>query len=1288
MKKWWLLPVASTSLILPALALSCKNTSSERTLHFLSEKQVAEYQEKAQEYSKQALASLAEFNKYSKQKQQLEQQADLLIFSLQDLNSDLLAAKTKLFNLQAKKELLSLALASSDFSQLQDKVKQYSNSEFKIQDFLNTEFNNYLNKSYGDEQNHLPTLKQLTDRAKSLESNLNTLKQTLDNKNINLALLKDKANKTEQENAQITALEAEIQASKEQQTTISQELDQNSETMATVQNHIYQDLKQQANDQSMLDAQIAQQEQSNQEVQQQINTKQQELSTKKAEINKQISDQGLNEKIQSAFDTYSKATDEQRKYNGLLVQNDISAYSYSTKDANFDETGANSDPKYLSKQEVNKIVFPNDPFVNSPVSDSFAKNGVFQIDTNSQYSPGYAPFDNTVSFGNRQANISDTVSISFVSAERIGKTKLKASDKWELNENGVPVKVKVENIISPTVLRYKLELADAIILKVPNESGQLVEMVFDSDDAGLIPAPTEVVVEDKLDENGNPVLDENGQVVKETNKYFASAEVRRFSSNPKSINSQHFFDVLNKSTELKFRVRPGHFWTDAKGNRTKYPIVAKDFYLGLLRTQMWDTPYRLSHGGSRETDNDVRSMLINPGRFLDPRANYGNKYLFSLFNVSFDDLLKPEKSLSEDDNYTYFTIHREDESVPITQFDKVLENVSSSYEFIPAPSEYIINTSKANAETVISQKDLSDAQLKAIKSSIQNAKGLAKLSGIYWYGLSVDDTLYSGKYIGEDFNPDTLTISTVINKNYWDTEYVNDLTTIKKFSNKYASAPVEPATYSDLSYFSYLSGQKATYPFTTLSKANRDAVNKDPEGYGIAYIRALSKNTLVNTFFWSILPKEGNSAPYYNDEYAYTMWGMSAAESISTSSKNAIREATAGTGGEFRSILTAAIDWNSIASIQRSPQPVKPWITGLSPDSKINEQNDTETTVPNNLRDNNDLINAVFVVDSETGQRVNFGELGSLIKPSFTNNVNVSASDVAKSVVYSQLQERMKNLLDRVYAKFNIPSTNKISFDIYYRYLNYPDPVINALDLVIAAWNGLDPRMNVNFVKPTTEQWRNYWTGTSPFSLAGWGYDYDGIGSGIDGYSLNAKIIPTLFAIVADPEYAAKMQNLYPQLYKAAQYLKEFVQMNRFRPSISLDDFTNKLTNSNVQDIEHYFGSFKYENDGFVELSAEEASQYVDISVFSSRFWLNYTTSPVIDDPQNPGQKKIIDRLDLVELAQEVSNLAGAIPDINLAVSTQKYSKTLINPNYIVPTNFSDYDDFQRYRTVNGVRPK
>ncbi|EGS28805.1 OppA family ABC transporter substrate-binding lipoprotein [Mycoplasmopsis anatis] len=873
-----------------------------------------------------------------------------------------------------------------------------------------------------------------------------------------------------------------------------------------------------------------------------------------------------------------------------------------------------------------------------------ASNGLYTQYFNSSYSEGAYPFDSSMLSWTLSGTISESVFGKLLEYSYVGKAVYETKTKI----NGLNVE-ETTIILRPSIKKMQFDLADQILLWVDGNW-----KVYDNDDIDSV----------------------SNELNEDVTKGWKQSVVKGISSNVKSINSKEFMSDLAKATKLSFRIRPNQKWVDKNGNETKYKVVADDFRMSALRTLVYaDASYRRSHGSSIETDKLISTQFNNaPTTFTnDEPSSFTNKYLFELFNVSFDDLVDPSKSVRVDEQgNSYFTFNVLDESRD-PKFVEYLPKLLDDSSFIAAPSQYIIENASNKDVYQIQSKS---AKVEDIKTTIANLpEGSVKESGLFWYGTSIDNTLFSSRYYSSGYNPNSLYVNYKVNTHYHDKEWVNASSTIKTFSEQYSQAPSDPSIWINTISNNFISGSS---PTIRINELNSEA-KKLAQDISYDYVQAGNKDSITRNTFWSLAPvpgadnswlayMQGNSV-FYDVLYGYNVKELNNSKSVirseGTSSKtyvsvgDVLKQSTAGTGIEFKTILLSALNLGAIFNTINPDNPVKPWNNSFASASPINDK------TSNTLLDYYDEVTKTFVVDSQTGERYRFNELNNqeFMRVDDNRTFGVENSKKYQSVIFDELSEKMTALLDRVYAEKGF-TNEKVQITIPWRYSNMLATYIEANKGIVEVWNRLDKkgRLQIEFqeTRLSDDQVRDKlykffaaYNSISPVLYSGWTYDYERIGSGFDGYN-NAMKLHNLFALIAtDNEYKTKLEKSFPELVKAGLAFVKYAKTKKLSipvevwPTLSLEDANN---------LGAYLGQYKYnpETKEFSLIPAAERNQYDSLNTISAEFWLNYQSNHLNDEQA-------------VALVREIGNTQLPAFDGSGAVAGDKFIKRIVNPYYIIP---------------------
>ncbi|QDY88343.1 OppA family ABC transporter substrate-binding lipoprotein [Mycoplasma anserisalpingitidis] len=879
---------------------------------------------------------------------------------------------------------------------------------------------------------------------------------------------------------------------------------------------------------------------------------------------------------------------------------------------------------------------------------SSAKNGIYTQFFNSTYTEGAYPFESSMVSGTLSGTLSELTYGKLFEYEYVGKPLYKTKT--------VVTGLKTEEVITvlrPSVKKMSFDLADQIILTVDG-----VEKVYDSDDIDS--------VEDKLDKV-------------DPNKGWTTSVVKGFSSNPRSINSAQFAADLEKSTKLSFRIRPNQYWVDKNGEKTKYKVVADDFRISALRTLVYaDATFRRSNGSSLETDKLISNQFDrSPSTFTSEKpTGFNNKYLFTLFNVSFDDLIDPSKSLSADaSGNTYFTFNMLDSNSQ-SRFAEYLPKLLTDSTFLAAPSEYIKENS-AKKDLFYVQSSKADANL--IKDTIANLPdGAVRESGIFWYGTNVNNTLFSSRYYTSGYNANSYATNYKVNTHYHDQEWVNNSSTIKTFTEQYAQAPDEPNLWIDKISNQFLSGMS---PNIRTNELNSDAKAAATE-IGFSYAQSGNKDQIARRNFWNFAPLPGSDnswlaymngdSVFYDVLYGYSVQELNSSKSLIESngaSKNyltigeVLKQSTTGAGMEFRTILLSALNLSAVSNTINPNNEVRPWNNSFAYASPIS----SNTT--NTLVDFYDEVTQTFVVNSLTGERYTFeinGENTKFMNVKDNSTFGVESDKKFQSIIFDQLSEKMTALLDRIYQEKGFSESTKVQIRIPWRYSNMLDAYNQAHNGIVDTWTRLDKkgRLQIEYEQKRlsdeelTDKLYKFFAGFSsitPLTYSGWTYDYENIGSGLDGYN-NALNLHLIFALVAtDNEYKEKLEKSYPELVRAGLAFVEFAKTKRVSipvelwPSLTLEDANN---------LSSYLGQYTYNKDTkeFKLIPDSETSNYDSLNTITAEFWLDYQTKSLTDEQA-------------VALVREIGNTQLIPFDGQGSISASKFVKQIVNPYYTIPAS-------------------
>lgn len=885
-----------------------------------------------------------------------------------------------------------------------------------------------------------------------------------------------------------------------------------------------------------------------------------------------------------------------------------------------------------------------------------AKNGIYTQFFNSTYSEGSYPFESSMVSGTLSGTISELTYGKLFEYEYVGKPLYKTVT----TVNGLKTE-EVITVLRPSIKKISFDLADQIILTVDG-----VEKVYDSDEVDS--------VEDKLDKT-------------DPNKGWTSSVVKGISSNPRSVNSAEFQTDLEKATKLSFRIRPNQYWVDKNGEKikdgeeTKYKVVADDFRISVLRTLVYaDATFRRSNGSSIETDKLISNQFNrSPSTFTSEKpTGFNNKYLFTLFNISFDDLIDPTKSVSEDtEGNTYFSFNMLDPNSQ-SRFAEYLPKLLTDSTFLAAPSEYI-KENASNKELFYVQSSEADAEL--IRETIANLpEGAVRESGLFWYGTSVNNTLFSSRYYTSGYNANSRAVNYKVNTHYHDQEWVNDSSTIKIFTEQYSNQADEPNLWVDKISNQFINGES---PNIRTNELNSEA-KKTASEIGFSYAQSGNKDQIARRNFWNFAPLPGNDnswLAYMNGDsvffdvlYGYSVQELNSSKSViegDGASKDyltvgeVLKQSTTGAGMEFRTILLSSLNLNAVSNTINPNNEVRPWNNSFAYASAIS------SSTTNTLVDFYDEVTQTFVVNSLTGERYTFeinGENTEFMNVKDNSTFGVENDKKFQSIIFDQLSEKMTALLDRVYEEKGFSANTKVQIRIPWRYSNMLDVYNQAHNGIVNTWTRLDKkgRLQIEYEQKRlseddlTDKLYKFFAGFSsitPLTYSGWTYDYENIGSGLDGYN-NALNLHLIFALVAtDNEYKEKLEKSYPELVRAALAFVEFTKTKGDRISIPVELWPT-LSLEDANNLGSYLGKYTYDKDTkeFTLIPDSETSNYDSLNTVTAEFWLDYQTNSLTDEQA-------------VALVREIGNTQLIPFDGQGSISASKFVKQIVNPYYTIPAS-------------------
>ncbi|WP_434337088.1 OppA family ABC transporter substrate-binding lipoprotein [Mesomycoplasma conjunctivae] len=703
------------------------------------------------------------------------------------------------------------------------------------------------------------------------------------------------------------------------------------------------------------------------------------------------------------------------------------------------------------------------------------------------------------------------------------------------------------------------------------------------------------------DKEGNEFIFDNDKHEKgylPENSNSEGLTVRLTSDDKRSINSLFFRETLDKAVKVQLFIKDNIFWTDYKGELTKYPVLAKDYYYGYKWQRLLDKRYRAANGGGSKIDDEAKDKTPN----LDPKSRYfdttvNNFYLFDLFGLDVKDfdnetqfLQKYQGKNKELFDQEAITFHQ-DSSKGQTFFGAFFDKLIMSGTFQAMPSTFV-------DERVASlTKNNSQGQ----PSGIYGETGEALRFGFYWYGADFKkDLLFNSPYVLNHW--DTHRKTYFINEHYPRSNWKERLPYVYKKINFLYSKYSSPSAFTNSQFNSFREQTIPSVSFDTLNDAQKNLVASNREEFGWRLTQVNKTNAVNNSYFLTLVPGslkqnfrpevgitvDDNYYPY-NDNYAKLMFGASRSE-LAKGNVQVVKHISSGVGLQFRQIITNA--WNLYTAAQTQTSQSQAWANFVAPDNKISTKANSKTPRDFYLQVNTTKLvdsqgNVYYTKDPETEKQQNFRNLNS-------------AEEQYKAPNYSVLQAKMKEILDKFYQENNLSPTDKVEWSVLSWFINANQREIAAITNAAKAINDLDPRLNLKVTWPFTNLTRriNYIiTGTGPLSFGGWNYDYDGIGTALDG---RVQINGVGYAMLSVFDAQGPDSNLaksYPEIYRYSQAAKKF--FTPFAQKGYIRDFSEWQNATNAPD----YGA---------------DNQHLDPDM------TNFFTGSVIeeDNPDKPGEKR------------------------------------------------------------------
>ncbi|MBU4691307.1 OppA family ABC transporter substrate-binding lipoprotein [Mycoplasma zalophi] len=829
-----------------------------------------------------------------------------------------------------------------------------------------------------------------------------------------------------------------------------------------------------------------------------------------------------------------------------------------------------------------------------------------------------------------------------VSLKLLRTTPLNEPELSKTSDDNFKVVTKINK---PSFWKYTFEGAKAVVVTLADGTVK----VYDND---------------KIDDLNSQTDSQNSDGT------YSSLYVQAFSNDSRSINSKEFLNSLNSIKKLQVVVRETP-WVTSNGEKTKYTTKADDYYYSWMRTVLHSQKTRLANGSTQELEQEMNSLLPAGSTTFTKSDTYPNEYVYELYNVKSSDFYDRSKFIT---NVEGENEYKGQEALTFTPLDdtanilgtELFTSFSDSNDFIAAPSDYIKEKTADKTMEIVSYNETSaNSLLQKIKQDTFLSTKVGQF-GIFWYGMNpAENTLYAGPYYAEGFR--SLKETYKQNPHFFNQEWVNSTESIKVIESIYQQAPVDAGIFDQRQWAKYREGTTTRIPYSSLNQQAKNTINENPVEYGLRSLQSLNRTNFISrlllqpvpaSFEQLEVPTTTNPAQYYsfNDVYAKLMWGSSLRE-IADGQVKSLDTFIAGTGLQFRTLISAAINWSKYIDALTS-QVGKPYLAHLAPDASIAGKDQTSAKLKT-VREAYEKVNSLFALNSDLA-KIDFGtNVGNEITPA--NNYDTfkgTSEELAqyKSAGFEQIKAQMKKLLDELYKQNPDFGDQKVKFTYFYPYLNPSNAYLQSTRNAIEVVKALDSRIDTELQTPTNAQefYRLMWGSGTDFN--GWGYDLNTIGSGFDGFSWQGNLIPQLFAIGQSEDLQTKLQTSFPQMVDAAKALVTYANERLAQKKISF----GKVDITKLPEL-----LLKYQIQTSTVIDSEGAQ--TSSGTFSGQFWTNYILNKTNED--------------LIELAVELSNyLSPAQFDSNQSISSEDFAPFLLQKGYESPLQQSGIEHYADWK--------
>ncbi|MDJ1646934.1 OppA family ABC transporter substrate-binding lipoprotein [Mycoplasma phocimorsus] len=896
--------------------------------------------------------------------------------------------------------------------------------------------------------------------------------------------------------------------------------------------------------------------------------------------------------------------------------------------------------------------------------------------------------------------------------QRSGETKVIDYIVKSKGENDKVWNSSSQLIVRPTFEWFTLDLIKELIITKPDGS----TIIYTNSKHELMPTDDEIKKWDKWSKEGK-----QEQAIDEIKmKYGWNGEdvsLKIYSNDPQSINHVDFLKNMKGAAKLALIVKDVNY-SDFEGNKTKYKLKAEDFYNSWLHTQLSAFDFRMQNGGVKSGEGKSAVDAIGERIkkiFNDPNINlfkhgksYPNGYLFELFDVDLKSISKKEKTLQSVKDSTgklqeAFVFYASDEKIG-GQFNQLFFTFINDTTFVPLPTEYIIENN---------EKDHFDGKLN-LKEYIKDTNSLAYKLGYYWYGQTLENVLYIGPYIPKKYDEFTQKKIYFQNPNYWDQEWVKAQDNIKVIQEEYKTSPLNPIEFATEQLNAYRAGLIDSIAFRDLSDTVKEELIAGVPGMPIDYSKTENKNKTLFSLFettapdpWYVNKVDENGNPLskeeyekqksaaiskfqFNDQYSKIIYGLTREELKLEEKRISTLDAMLKTAKSFRSIYMNVANMYALADYISTGQ-AKPLLPGMAQDAIF------KTGMSVTPRHKLNELNSTYVFDKD-GNKHKFADGSILLKPDFSFLNKVGSLERLRSKYYLELQQLMKDLLDKVYKENGWSSDKKVAWRNVFRFANADAKMKDSIRNFEKLVNGLDPRLEFKLDVPSdiNDLIDAVITNKGPKFFSGWGYDYEGIGQYYTSLaSFEAGSFIYMLSTILKDEFenngAAGYKTKIPELYKLALKINEKIrheveitEKNKDKFIYLPIDLKDIVTATNYE-ILH--GDLEFTKtkivDGHVEKldpSIEKDKKQIDkiknsnIEKFKtslSKFFLFLQEEYSIEEH--------------IALIQEINSIFGWDFGVQLQITTS-FNKFVKNPKFITPGGSSSIPYVQDIKLVLDIK--